>query len=230
MIFDPRYLLMVGPAILIALWAQYRVRSTFARYSRIPARSGMSGAQAARAILQGAGVDVDVEPVPGELTDHYNPRSRKLRLSEPVYGGTSLAALGVAAHEAGHAIQHARSYAPMALRSAIVPVASFGSRAWFYLFILGAIMGGLRGGAQGMIFIQVAVIVFAAVVVFQLVTLPVEFNASRRAIALLTSQGVVGEEEAAGAKQVLNAAALTYVAAALQGILTLLYLISRSRR
>ncbi len=230
LLFDPRFWLFVGPAFLVALWAQMRMRSTFARFSKINSRSGYSGADAARAILQGAGLDVPVEPVPGTLTDHYDPRSRKLRLSEPVYEGRSLASLGVAAHEAGHAVQHASGYAPMALRSAFVPVASLGSRAAMPLFFVGLLLGGARGMPFGHTLMTVGIAIFAAVVFFQIVTLPVEMNASRRAIALLTSQGIVSDEEAVGARKVLTAAALTYLAAALQGILTLLYMFSRSRR
>ncbi len=229
LMYHPLFWVMVGPAFLIALWAQYRVKSTFAKYSRVPSRSGMSGARAARAILRGEGLDVEVEPVPGELTDHYDPRSKTLRLSEPVYGGTSLASLGVAAHEAGHAIQHARGYAPMALRSAIVPVASLGSTLAMPLFIVGLIVMRF-GPALGSTIMSIAIIAFAAGVLFQIVTLPVEFNASRRAIGLLTTQGIVTDEEAVGAKRVLSAAALTYVAAALQMVMMLLYFIMRSRR
>ncbi len=230
LLFDMRFWMFVGPAFLIALWAQMRMRSTFARFSKINSRSGYSGADAARAILQGAGLDVPVEPIPGTLTDHYDPRSRKLRLSEPVYEGRSLASLGVAAHEAGHAVQHASGYAPMALRSAFVPVASLGSQAAMPLFFVGLVLGGARGMPFGHLLMTIGILIFAAVVFFQIVTLPVEMNASRRAIALLTSQGIVSDEEAVGARKVLTAAALTYVAAALQGMLTLLYMISRSRR
>jgi len=230
LMFHPLFWVMVGPAFLIALWAQYRVKTTFAKYSQVKARSGMSGARAAQEIIRAEGLDVTVEPIPGQLTDHYDPRSKTLRLSEPVYGGTSLAALGIAAHEAGHAIQHARGYAPMALRSAIVPAASLGSTMAMPLFFFGLIFGGARGLPFGMYLMMAGIVIFAAVVAFQIVTLPVEFNASTRAVRLLTTQGIVTDEEAAGAKRVLSAAALTYVAAALQGILTLLYLIMRARR
>jgi hypothetical protein len=224
MIFDPLYLILVGPAFLIALIAQAKVSSTFARFSKMASRSGYSGAQAARAILHGAGLELPVEPVPGRLTDHYDPRSRTLRLSETVYGSRSLAALGVAAHEAGHAIQHATGYAPMKLRTAVVPLAALGSHAWIWLFIIGLIMGSAGG-----VLIQAAIILFSAVVFFQIVTLPVEFNASRRAVALLTSQGIVAQDEVRAAKKVLNAAALTYVAAVLQSIMILVYMLARSR-
>ena len=229
MIFDVRYFLFLAPALLLALWAQAKVKSTFARYARVAPRSGQSGASAARAILQGAGLDVAVEPVPGQLTDHYDPRTKTLRLSEPVYGGRSLAALGVAAHEAGHAIQHATHYAPMALRGLVFPVASLGSKAAMPLFFIGLILGGTRGLPLGGLLMTVGILVFSAVVAFQLITLPVEFNASRRAIGLLTSRGIIAEDEVKGARAVLSAAALTYVAGALQGIMTLLYMLSRRR-
>jgi hypothetical protein len=228
--WSPMFWVMVGPAFLIAMWAQYRVKSTFAKYSRVPARSGMSGARAAQAIIRAEGLDVTIEPIPGQLTDHYDPRTKTLRLSEQVYGGTSLAALGIAAHEAGHAIQHARGYAPMAIRSAIVPVASLGSSMAMPLFFIGLFFGGGGRTPFGAYMMMAGIVIFAAVVVFQLVTLPVEFNASSRAVALLTTQGIVTDDEAAGAKKVLSAAALTYVAAALQSIMTLLYMIMRSRR
>jgi len=230
LLFDPLFWIIVGPAFLVAMWAQVRVKSTFARYSKVPARSGMSGASAARAILRGAGLGVEVEPVGGQLTDHYDPRKRKLRLSEGVYGSNSLAALGVAAHEAGHAIQHSVGYAPMAIRSFFVPVASIGSHAAMPLFFIGMFIGGARGMPFGQLLMTIGIIVFAAVVVFQLVTLPVEINASRRAMALLTSQGIVGDDEAPAARKVLTAAALTYVAAALMAVLQLVYMILRSRR
>ncbi len=231
LLFDPLFWIIVGPAFLVAMWAQVRVKSTFARYSKVPARSGMSGASAARAILRGAGLGVEVEPIAGQLTDHYDPRKRKLRLSEGVYGSNSLAALGVAAHEAGHAIQHSAGYAPMAIRSFFVPVASIGSHAAMPLFFIGMFLSyGSRQLPFGQLLMTIGIIVFAAVVVFQLVTLPVEINASRRAMALLTSQGIIGEDEAPAARKVLTAAALTYVAAALMAMLQLVYMILRSRR
>ncbi|MHC4200223.1 MAG: zinc metallopeptidase, partial [Planctomycetota bacterium] len=218
------------PAFLVAMWAQVRVKSTFARYSKVPARSGMSGASAARAILRGAGLGVEVEPVGGQLTDHYDPRKRKLRLSEGVYGSKSLAALGVAAHEAGHAIQHSAGYAPMAIRSFFVPVATIGSHGAMPLFFIGLVFGGAKGLPFGQLLMTIAIIIFAAAVVFYLITLPVEINASRRAMALLTSQGIIGEDEAPAARKVLTAAALTYLAAALMAVLQLVYMILRSRR
>ncbi|MHC4502004.1 MAG: zinc metallopeptidase [Planctomycetota bacterium] len=230
LLFDPLFWIVVGPAFLVAMWAQVRVKSTFARYSKVPARSGMSGASAARAILRGAGLGVEVEPVGGQLTDHYDPRKRKLRLSEGVYGSKSLAALGVAAHEAGHAIQHSAGYAPMAIRSFFVPVATIGSHGAMPLFFIGLVFGGAKGLPFGQLLMTIAIIIFAAAVVFYLITLPVEINASRRAMALLTSQGIIGEDEAPAARKVLTAAALTYLAAALMAVLQLVYMILRSRR
>lgn len=229
--FDPYYMLFVGiPGLLIALWAQAKVRGTFARYSKVISTSGRTGAEAARAVLDANGLhDIGVEATPGALSDHYDPRARVLRLSEPVYGSRSLAALGVAAHEAGHAIQHSVGYVPMRLRAGILPVVALGSKLWMPLAFFSLFMGG-PGSMLGQKLIAAAILLLAAVVAFQVVTLPVEYNASRRAAALLTSTGIVTESEAEGAKKVLNAAALTYVAAALQGILTLLYLVSRRRR
>jgi Zn-dependent membrane protease YugP len=225
-IFDPRYLLFLAPALLLALWAQARVKSTFTKFSKIAPRSGHTGASAAREILRAAGLDVAVEGVQGTLTDHYDPRTRTLRLSEPVYGGRSLAALGVAAHEAGHALQHATNYFPMTVRGFVFPAASLGSKAAMPLFFFGLLMSGGRGGGA---LISAAILIFSAVVAFQVITLPVEFNASRRAIGLLTSSGIIAEDEVKGARAVLSAAALTYVAGALQGIMTLLYMLSRRR-
>jgi Zn-dependent membrane protease YugP len=222
LMFDPRYLLFVGPAILIAIYAQMRVSTTFAKFSRVLARSGYSGAQAARAILHGAGLEVDVEPTGGRLSDHYDPRTRSLRLSEQVFGGRSLAALGVAAHEAGHAVQHAVGYAPMALRNMVAPAFGLGQSVAWILFVLGLLL-------SHPVMINVGILLFSGVVAFYVITLPVELNASRRAMALLTSQGILTPDEAPGARAVLNAAALTYVAAALQAILTLLYMLSRRR-
>lgn len=229
MMFDPRYLLYALPGLLIALWAQAKVKSTFARYSKVVSRSGYSGAQAAHRIMRGAGLEIDIEPVPGRLTDHYDPRKKVLRLSEPVYGGNSLASLGVAAHEAGHAIQHKTGYAPMALRQGIYPVIGLGSHAAMPLFFFGLILGGARGLPFGQTLMTVGLLLFIAIVVFRIITLPVEFNASRRALSLLVSEGIVAPDEVTAARKVLSAAALTYVAAALQAILILLYMLSRRR-
>jgi hypothetical protein len=222
---------MIGWYVLTALLAipsllaAARVRSTFARYARVGVRSGMSGAEAARAVLDAAGISgVRIEPHGGFLTDHYDPRAKALRLSPNVYGGRSISAVAVAAHEAGHAIQDAHRYLPLALRSAIVPVASVGDRLWPFLFF-----GGIFANATGLIYVGIAL--FAAMLLFQLVTLPTEFNASSRAKAVLQSSGIVSTpEETAGVSKVLNAAALTYVAAAATAIVQLLYLLSIASR
>ncbi len=222
MIFDPMYFVIVGPAMLLALWAQMRVKSAYAKYSRVAASSGLSGAQAAAHVLDAAGVrGVSIEAVRGFLSDHYDPRTKTLCLSPGVYSGRSLAAVGIASHEAGHAIQHARRYAPLALRSYIVPAASFGSWMAFPMIFLGFLMH-----SAGLV--QAGIILFTALVLFQFVTLPVEFNASRRAKAALASSGIVsGREEMAGVSAVLGAASWTYVAAAVSAALQLLYFVMR---
>src|SRR5262245_5397165 len=215
--FDPWYLLFLAPGILLALWAQVRVQSAYAAASRIPARSGYSGAETADAMLHAAGVPgVQIEPTEGFLSDHYVPGERVLRLSPDVYAGRSLAALGVAAHEAGHALQNASRYPLLVMRNALVPVASFGSNAAWIIIFLGFVMH-LMGR------ILAGIVVFSATVVFQLVNLPVEFDASRRARLALVSSGLVTREEDEEVGKILNAAALTYVAATLTSVLTLLY-------
>ena len=220
MFFDPMYFLIIGPAFLIALFAQFRVKSTFAKYSKVAPSSGYSGAQAAQAILQANGIhDVSVEQARGFLSDHYDPRSKSLRLSPDVYSGRSLASVGVAAHEVGHALQHAQEYAPLKLRSSLVPLTMFGSQLAMPLFFLGLWFS--------MELALVGALLFTVVVLFQFVTLPVEFNASTRAIAQLEGTGIVRSHEAGQAKKVLNAAALTYVAAAVQALLTLVYFLLR---
>jgi Zn-dependent membrane protease YugP len=217
MFFDPMYFLFIAPALILGLWAQYRIRSTYSAAGKVAA--SLSGAAAARHILDSAGLqNVGIEQVPGHLSDHYDPRDKVLRLSPEVYQSRSLAAVGIAAHEAGHALQDADQYAPLVVRNAAVPVAGFGSNAGLLLLILGLIMN-----VQPIIWFGIAL--FAAVVVFQLVNLPVEFNASSRAKALLVSHGIVHEQEMPYINKVLNAAALTYVAATLQAILTLVYYI-----
>jgi hypothetical protein len=225
MFFDAPYLLLTIVLAIPSLWAAARVRSAFQRYARVGVRSGMTGAEAAHAVLRAAGVSgVQVEPHRGLLSDHYDPRAKALRLSPEVYGGRSISAVAVAAHEAGHAIQHAERYAPLALRSAIVPVAKLGDHAWMLLFFL-----GLLTNSTGMIWAGVAL--FGAMVLFQLVTLPTEFNASSRAKAVLASSGIVSTpEEAEGVSKVLNAAALTYVAAAVTAVVHLLYLLAVASR
>jgi Zn-dependent membrane protease YugP len=220
--FDPWYLLFLAPGLLLALWAQVRVQSAYAEASRIPARSGYSGAETADALLHAAGVPgVQVEPTEGFLSDHYVPGERVLRLSPDVYAGRSLAALGVAAHEAGHALQDATRYPLLVMRNALVPVASFGSSAAWIIIFLGFAMH-LMG------LILAGIVVFSATVVFQLVNLPVEFDASRRARLALVASGLVTRQEDEEVGKVLNAAALTYVAATLTSVLTLLYFLFRS--
>ncbi|HEU4797675.1 MAG TPA: zinc metallopeptidase [bacterium] len=220
--WDPTFVLVL-PAIILALYAQFKVQSTFRRYSEVRSSTGYTGAQAAAALLQRQGInDVKIEPVPGPmsgmLSDHYDPRNKVLRLSEQVYGSDSLAALGVAAHETGHAVQHRVGYAPLALRSAIVPVAQFGTTAAWILFLLGLFLS--RPGLM-----DLGILLFLGYVMFAIVTLPVEFNASARAVELLQGQGMVLPQEAQGVRAVLNAAALTYIAAAAMAVLQLVRLI-----
>ncbi len=221
--FDPLYLIFALPGLLLGLWAQAKVKGAFKKYSRVPTASGMTGAEVAAGILRDGKVDdVKIEQVSGHLSDHYDPRSRTLRLSPQVYGSDSVAAAGIAAHEAGHALQHKTRYAPLALRSAIVPVAGLGSKLVMPLFIAGLFL-------QMANLMYAAVFLFTGVVIFQLITLPVEFNASARAKAVLTSSGIVSGDEANGVSAVLNAAAMTYVAAAVTALLQLLYFILRAR-
>jgi Zn-dependent membrane protease YugP len=222
MFFDPLYLLFLAPGILLALWAQFRIKSAYHEASQIPARSGYSGAEAANAVLHAANVSgVQIEPTEGFLSDHYVPGEKILRLSPDVYAGRSLAALGVAAHEAGHAIQGARRYPLLVIRNAIVPLAAFGSNAAWIILILGFAL-------QLFGLILAGIVVFSLTVVFQLVNLPVEFDASRRARLALVSAGLVAPDEDATVGKVLNAAALTYVAATLTSVLTLLYFLFRA--
>jgi Zn-dependent membrane protease YugP len=220
--FDPLYFIVVGPAILLTIWAQFKVKGTVSKYSKIGTVRGLSGAQTAQAILRHEGIDgVRVEEVSGWLSDHYDPRSKTLRLSPDVYRNTSVASVGIAAHEVGHAIQDARNYSPLVLRSAIAPAAMFGSNAAMFLLMIGFMVGAL-----GMV--KLGIILFATTVAFQLITLPVEINASSRARAILTTSGIVTEDEALGVGRVLNAAALTYVAAAIASLTQLLYFLMRA--
>ena len=216
--FDPTYfLLIIG--MLLSMAASARVKSTFAIYSRVRSASGLTGAEAARRILRMAGItDGTVVPISGSLTDHYDPRNKQLALSQDVYDRTSVAAIGVAAHECGHAIQDAQNYVPLNLRSAIVPVANIGSTLSWPLFLAGLILS-IRP------LLTLGILLFSFAVLFQLVTLPVEFNASSRALKMLGSSGMLGTDEVKGAKKVLTAAALTYVAALASSILQLLRLI-----
>jgi uncharacterized protein len=218
------WLICAGVPLLFGLWAQMRVKSTFNRYSQVPTRNGLTGAQAATAVVRYSGLEgVTVRPVAGHLTDHYDPRSRTLNLSESVGQAATVAALGVAAHEAGHAIQDARNYAPMRLRQTVLPAAQFGQSLWFLPVVIGLIIG-----ATGLV--TVGLILFSAVVLFQLVTLPVEFDASKRALVALDSQGLLAPEEVDGARAVLRAAALTYVAGFVASLGQLLYFFLISRR
>lgn len=222
MIFDPVYLLFVGPAMLLSIVAQIWVKRSFSRFSQVGLSTRLSGAEAAERIVRRTGLDVRVERVSGFLSDHYDPGARVLRLSPDVYDGRSLASVGVAAHEAGHALQHAQGYLPLQFRTAMVPVTSIGSQlAWPLLMI------GLLLQFTGLLY--AGIILFGAVVLFQLVTLPVEIDASRRALALIRTEGIVSTEtEAAGARSVLTAAAMTYIAAAATAILTLIYFLFRA--
>jgi uncharacterized protein len=222
MIFDINYLLIVAPAILLALWAQMMVKSAYARAQQQPA--ALSGAAAARYVLDSAGLqNVDIEMTPGHLSDHYDPRHKVLRLSQEVYQSRSLAAVGIAAHEAGHAIQDARHYAPLVIRNLAVPAAGFGSSVGWILAVVGLIFTYPPLLYLGIFF-------FSAVVFFQVVNLPVEFNASSRAKAELVTLGIVGPNEMPYVRKVLSAAALTYVAATFQVVLQLLYLIMAANR
>ena len=210
--------------LLFGLWAQFKVKSTFKRYSQVPVTSGLTGAQAAEAVLRNSNVQVvGIRPVPGELSDHYDPRSKTLNLSEDVGQAASVAALGVAAHEAGHAVQDARGYKPMQIRSTLVPAASIGSQLWIFPAIIGLILG-----STGLV--NIGLVLFLAVVIFQLVTLPVEFDASHRAIVALEGGGLLTDTELSGARKVLQAAALTYVAALAASIGQLIYFFLASRR
>lgn len=214
--FDPTIIILI-PAIILSIYAQIKITSTISRYSKVKAASGYTGGQVARRLLDQKGLyDVQVELAGGRLTDHYDPRVKVVRLSEDIYYGTSLAALGVAAHETGHAVQHDEQYIPFTTRSTIVPVASLGSNVAPFLILIGLFMG-----SAGSFLLDLGIIAFTAVVVFQLVTLPVEFNASSRAMAFLENGGYLVRDEIRGAHKVLRAAALTYVAAALTAILTL---------
>jgi len=212
------------PAIVLGVYAQIKIKSTFKKYSQNRAASGLTGSEASRRLLDQAGLsDVTIEVIPGDLTDHYDPRKRVLRLSEAVAGKDSLASLGVAAHETGHAIQHAHGYVPMKIRSAVVPAASFGSNLGPIIFFVGLIFSSFRP------LMTIGIVLFTAAVIFQIVTLPVEFDASSRAMKLLQSNNIVVGEEAKSTRKVLSAAALTYVAAALMSVLMLVRMILISR-
>ena len=212
------YLIFMLPAILLSLWASFRTNSAFKKYSRVRTALGLTGAQAAHEMLQRAGIsDVKIVPTQGFLSDHYNPVNKTLALSPDVYGTPSVAAIGVACHEAGHAIQHATKYAPLWLRSALVPMSNIGSWASYIIILVGLLF--LRSQAT----VYFGILLFSAVVLFQLVTLPVEYDASARAKRLAIENGIILPQEREGMDRVLNAAALTYVAAAVSSVMTLLY-------
>lgn len=226
--WDPTYILVVIGAV-ICMIASARVKGTFNKYSQLRSMSGMNGAQVAQRVLQAAGIyDVQVRHVSGILTDHYDPRTKTVNLSDPVYNATSVAALGVAAHECGHAIQHAKSYAPLSIRSALVPIANFGSMLAWPVILIGLLFNTRSSG----LIIDIGILLFSAAVLFQLVTLPVEFDASRRALVMLRTQGILADDELKYTRRVLKSAALTYVASAAAAILQLLriILITNGRR
>ncbi|MEQ1567933.1 MAG: zinc metallopeptidase [Myxococcota bacterium] len=226
--FDPLYLVLTLPGALLALWAQGRVRSTFARYAEVPTARGLSGADVAAAILRVHGIrDVRIEATDGFLADHYDPRARALRLSRDVYLGRTVAAAGVAAHEVGHAIQHAQGYLPLQLRSALVPALSVTNVLAMPTLIVGFGLSAAHS-ALGAPVMWLGIGLFSLLVVFQLVTLPVELDASRRALAAIEAGGIATGHELAGARSVLRAAALTYLAAAVSSVMTLLYFLLRS--
>jgi uncharacterized protein len=223
MFFDPMYWLVIGAGMVLSLWASMKTKGTFAKFNKVATRSRMTGADVARAVLRDASINnVTVEAVKGTLTDHYDPRTRTLRLSEAVFGVDSLSAAGVAAHEVGHAIQHAHGYAPLKFRSAWVPVANLGGGISIFVLIMAAMMGGAATVMGSKVAIA-GVVLFATTTLFTIVTLPVEFDASRRALATLKRGAYLAPDELAGAKKVLDAAALTYVAAFVTSALTLFY-------
>lgn len=220
--FDPTLIILL-PAILFTMYAQFKVTSTTSRYLRVNARRGYSGEQVARKILDSNGLyNVKIEMVRGRLSDHYDPRSNVVRLSQDIYYGTSITSIAVAAHECGHAMQHAKGYVPLNLRSALVPVVNFSSSMSWFLIAIGFMMRGP--------FLEIGILIFSASVLFQIITLPVEFNASNRAVVQLSNLGIVEGKEANQSRKVLTAAALTYVAAALTSVLQLLRLLAIANR
>lgn len=223
MFFDSTFIILI-PALIIAAFAQMKVSSAYNKYSKINNMRGITGADTARHILDANGLfDVPIEIIPGKLTDHYDPKAKVMRLSNDVYRGTSIAAVGVAAHESGHALQDQQNYAPIKIRNSIFPVVNFSSQFSWIIFFVGLIFGFSP-------LINIGILLFTAVVAFQIITLPVEFNASNRAIAILEERGILYGDELSGAKAVLSAAAMTYVAAALMAIAQLLRLLALSNR
>lgn len=222
--FDPLYMLFLAPAMILSVWASAKTQGAFRQYSRVRTATGMTGREgAARMLAEGGITDVKILPVRGTLTDHYNPVNKTLRLSQPVYNQPTIAAVGVGCHEAGHALQHATGYGPLKLRSLLAKPAGFGSKLGFY-----AMMAGLVMQSTGLF--QLGVILFCLFVAFTLITLPVEFDASRRAKKLAVEHGIVSQREREGIDKVLDAAALTYVAAAASSVLQLLYFLTRARK
>lgn len=220
---DYLYLILVLPAVIFSLWASIRVNTTFKKYSKIRSMRGITGAEAARRVLDANGLQhIRIEQIPGNLTDHYDPRSDVIRLSESVYGNTSVAAIGVACHEAGHAVQHAENYVPVKIRAAIIPVTNIGSRLAIPLIILGILLNVLA--PEFLVIAYIGVACYGLCTLFQLVTLPTEFDASRRALRCIESYGILGSEEIGGARRVLTAAEMTYVAALAVSLMQLLRL------
>lgn len=219
--FDPMYFVILAPGLILSLWASWRVRSNFKKYSAVRSMRGLTGAQAAAELLRQGGIrDVRVERSHGMLSDHYNPATRTLALSDGVYDSSSVAAIGIASHEAGHALQHAQNYGPLRLRSALVPTASIGSNIGYIVMLLGLFIDPAL--------VLIGAIIFSGVLLFQIVTLPVEFDASNRAKALVLERGLIYPGEREGMDKVLNAAALTYVAAVVSTLLTLVYFLLRA--
>lgn len=229
---DKYYLIIVVPAIIFALIAQFMVKSTYKKYSKVINTRGMTGASAAQSVLAEYGIyDVTIRPIEGNLTDNYNPQTKVLSLSKANFYGTSIAAVGVACHEVGHAIQHSQGYTPIKIRSAIVPICNIGSRLGFPLIIIGYLLGASFGlGYFGHLLISLGLVLYAIVAIFQFVTLPVEFNASSRAMKAIENQGLLYEGEISGARKVLTAAALTYVASLLVSLANLIRLYMRFNR
>ncbi len=222
MIFDPMYFLFLAPGLALSLWASWRVKSNFKKYSKVRSSRGITGAEAAAELLRTASIDdVKIVRTAGKLSDHYNPINKTLALSESVYDSSSIAAIGVATHEAGHAIQHAKHYGPLWVRSMLVPTANIGSSIGYFVMLIGLFMASTN-------MVLVGAVLFSMVLLFQIVTLPVEFDATRRAKALVVEHGIILPQEREGVDRVLNAAALTYVAAAVSTLLTLLYFLLRS--
>ena len=228
MFFDPLYFVFMLPGLAFMLWAQSKVKGNYAKYSKIRNEAGVTGAQAARRVLDSQGLqDVAIEAIPGELSDHYDPRKRVLRLSPGVFGQPTIAAIGIAAHEAGHAIQHAKAYVPMQVRSLMWPVAAFGGSTWQFVFMGGVLLGAFQfiSPEAARMAILAGIGLFSFAVLFHMVTLPVEFDASRRAKVQIAELGIVPNTEMEGTRKVLNAAAMTYVVGALSSLMLLVYYI-----